>query len=370
VNADNASLGPPPLATPITADQLDEEGIPFQSRGVPTGNLHTAWGQWFNRLIARVSGSAVILRDTSANRTNYPAGKFPGALYQETDYGDVTYISRTTSGTVTTAGAAVAWISGDMFSAADLGTGQITINGVIYNISAVTSPTALTLTSTAGVQVGVAYSAAAYQWCYFSGTYSAGLASIPTLGAADIGFKFFDTANWRLFQWATLGGAPSSLSPGWARGNGELPTAAMQVLPLGPGTSPGLITGWSTANGGAVNITQDDATILLFTKPSTFGAFPKGGALAAYTGAQIAAVLPTISGHTEVAATGISVSAATVSTGTALAGATQPVVTALTGGGGGVTDPQHQHNLTAANAPIALPGDPVVGIILPWYVKR
>ncbi len=378
MNANNSSFGPPPLSTPITADQLDEMGIPWQQRGVPTGNLHTVWGQWFNDLGNRVSRSGGFLRDTAANMVNYPAQNYPaGSLYGQSDRGGVTYVNRTAAGTVTTAGTAVTWdnsaaTGGDMFGSGLAGS-QININGVLYPVSTVNSPTSLTLATSAGVQTTVPYSSAVLQWFYLTGSWTALFGSLPTLGANDLGFVFFDTTHWRAFVWTAAGGAPSSLTPGWNRAPGEVPKGKIDMLPFGVSATAGTITGWSLCNGGTISITEDDATTVSVTKPNfQAGAFAKGGA---YTGATVAAVVPTIGGHTETATTGISVSAASapsVTTGTALVGITQSVVTSVTGGGGGgaVTDPAHQHNLTAANAPITLPGDPVAEILCPFYMKR
>lgn len=60
------------------------------------------------------------------------------------------------AGTVNTNGLAVTWVSGNQFTALMNNT-QITINGVAYTVAAVTSPTTLTLVTSAGVQAGVAY---------------------------------------------------------------------------------------------------------------------------------------------------------------------------------------------------------------------
>lgn len=57
-NADYTSLGPPPLATPITLNG-DDHGIPFQDRGVPRGDLQVGWAQWFNKIWTRM----VVLLD-------------------------------------------------------------------------------------------------------------------------------------------------------------------------------------------------------------------------------------------------------------------------------------------------------------------
>lgn len=59
MNADNSALGPAPLSTVITTDG-DDLGVPYQSRGVPRGNLHTVWGQWFNRLTQFVLGLQTV----------------------------------------------------------------------------------------------------------------------------------------------------------------------------------------------------------------------------------------------------------------------------------------------------------------------
>lgn len=61
------------------------------------------------------------------------------------------------AGTVNTNGLAVTWQTGNQFTALFNGV-QITINNVSYTVAAVTSPTTLTLVTSAGVQAGVAYS--------------------------------------------------------------------------------------------------------------------------------------------------------------------------------------------------------------------
>ncbi|MFP5230006.1 MAG: hypothetical protein ACLGXA_20510 [Acidobacteriota bacterium] len=86
-------------------------------------------------------------------------------------------------------------------------------------------------------------------------------------------------------------------------------------------------------------------------------------------------VAPTISGNTELASTGISVSAAaaaTAGTGSVDAGTGAPVsvlIPPFTGGGGGgvVTDPQHKHALTPADAPISTTGEPESFTSKLWY---
>lgn len=378
MNADNTNFGPPPLMTPITAGDGSEFGIPYDQRGTPTGDLHVGWGAWFNALKARIDLAALTVRGTRAGRlalspTNYPIG----TTYAETDTG-LTYIDRTTTAVVDTNVLTVNWVSGDQFVAGLVGT-QVTINSVGYTVAAFVSATQITLASTAGVQAGVAYSSSMQQWEYLSGTWAADYPSLPgSLLANDIGLQFFDITHWRLFVWAAVGAAPTSTNPGWARGNGEVPTGKIDILPYGGGTTAGMITGWSLCNGGNVSITLDDATTTVVTKPNfASGSFPKGGTTATY-GTATAAIPPTITGHTSTATTGITVSAATAATAAtgqaeSFTGTTVDVlIPPLSGGGGGgaVTDPGHQHNLTAANSPITLPGDPVDNILVPFYMKR
>jgi hypothetical protein len=62
--------------------------------------------------------------------------------------------NETLMGTCNTNGAAITWISGDVFSSL---LGSIVINGVPYTISSVTDTTNLVLTSSAGVQTGVSF---------------------------------------------------------------------------------------------------------------------------------------------------------------------------------------------------------------------
>lgn len=64
-------------------------------------------------------------------------------------------------GTVTTAGAVVTWVTGDLFPRSIPGT-IVFINAVPYTVLSWQSPTQITLTTSAGVQVGVSFSAPDY----------------------------------------------------------------------------------------------------------------------------------------------------------------------------------------------------------------
>ncbi len=343
MNADVSAYGPAPLQTPILANDGSNFGIPFHQReDPPRGDVHIAWQAWFNVTGERLSIAILALRGSRISRTgppdSIPAAKYPpGTIYTETDTG-LTYVVRSAAGVVNTAGTTVNWVLGDQFSSALVGS-LITINGLTYTIATFVSATQITLTSSAGVQAGVAYSSALLQWFYSSGTQSGAYTALPVgYTALDVGAPFFDITHWRAFVWSAVGGAPSSTSPGWMRGFQELPTAATMILPFGPGTSPGLLTGWVLCNGSNVSITRDDAsTTTITTVNFASGSYPKGGTTGTYgpTGAvPNPAVLPTISGSVSV-------------------DTTSPSASVLSSG-----------------AVIALPGDPVSNVVVPFYVKR
>lgn len=72
-------------------------------------------------------------------------------------FGNPVMSFRSLASTVNTSGTAVSWTGLNQFTS-DLAGQTITINGVGYTVASVTSPTALVLSSTAGVQTGVAAS--------------------------------------------------------------------------------------------------------------------------------------------------------------------------------------------------------------------
>lgn len=118
-----------------------------------------------------------------------------------------THNGRYATGTVDTTGTAVAWVSGAVFNTNWAGR-HMTINGVLYTIASVASTIALTLSSTAGNQLGVAYYAG-----YFS------LDLVP-------GVQFFETDRQFLYQTANSVGTvtPAGTTINWTSGDIFLPT--------------------------------------------------------------------------------------------------------------------------------------------------
>lgn len=398
----NISGLPGVVAQPQTTNVPSVTALPTSGPLLQDGVLIS-----FNGLLYRFNGSpapgtwqvqealSIILTGLHSLRlTTLTAGYQQGTLFVETDRTS-TYLCRATTGIVTTAGTLVTVSSGDMFSTVLIGS-IITINGSPYPIVAVPTTLTLTLGSSAGAQIGVPYSSPVLQWMWYSGVFTVQLTSAPTdLTTNDVGFTIKDTQFWRVFQWSFTGGPPTSASPGWNRAMGEVPTGKIDILPFGPGAGgAATITGWSLCNGANVTITQDDGTTTLVTKPNFSGSFPKGGG---YSGAVVTPVAPTISGHTDtsngifgVQSTLPSAAVITGDTGNDAgagvvvqsgAGTTVAAHTHVHPTAGTVTDSGHshlyqavdighQHPLTSANAPIALPGDPVSAILVPFYMKR
>lgn len=294
--------------------------------------------------------------DTHADRlTSWPSVQYsPGTPFFESDR-TVFYVVADAVGTVTTAGTAVTWISGDHFI--NTGTGfdasqwpagtPIVIDGITYLLASVASPTAATLATSAGIQAGVAYSVDSGRWVYQSGQYSDALANLPTdLGENDELFLFFENAAYfHQLQWT---------GTAWRRGP-EDEEHSDTFHEFGAVPTDG---GWYPCDGTGTTYMQYTGTTAARTVPDWNGtpAFARGGPT--YSDTITAPAPPTIGGTTDAAATGITVSGAAVSTGTADVGLGQPVVTALTDPGGAVTDPTHTHNLSGI-APISLPGPPV-----------
>ena len=81
------------------------------------------------------------------------------------------------TGVVSTSGTSVTWVSGNLLNFMQPG-GTITINGSSYTIASINSSTSLTLTSTAGTQTNVAYSAATTVY-HVEGIHTSGPGTAP-----------------------------------------------------------------------------------------------------------------------------------------------------------------------------------------------
>jgi hypothetical protein len=83
---------------------------------------------------------------------------------------DTTWYTGTNSGTVNTNGTTVYWVSGKAFyQGGAWDGGSIRINGISYTIATVLSPSALTLTTSAGTQSGVPYNNSSFVRPVFDG---------------------------------------------------------------------------------------------------------------------------------------------------------------------------------------------------------
>lgn len=214
-----------------------------------------------------------------------------------------------------------------------------------------------------------------HAWVYYSGTYRAAIADLPTtgfdgavIGSDDSGLTFHETTWNHVLQWDTTTNLAWDWGPG-EPGSGMGPVL-FEIDPAG--------LGWHLYDGTAsVPYLKADGTtgtvnLPDLTSSGALAAFLKGGGT---NSGPTAAIAPTISGHTELALTGISVSGgsgATSGTGAAdntgtssIAVLTPPL--AGGGGGGAVTDPMHQHNLTSGNAPISATGEPRKLVRRPWF---
>lgn len=245
---------------------------------------------------------AGIVRDTHANRLSmWPSVQFSaGTAFYETDR-TAAYISATSSGTVTTTGTSVAWVSGDHFI--NTGTGfttaqwpagtAIIINGVSYPLASIASDIALTLSASAGIQTGVAYSVVSGKWIYQSGTFSSALANLPTdlgendttlvSGKVSLGFKFFENDTYfHQLQWNVSA---------WQRGPDD-PEHSDIFQYFGSAPTDG---GWAPCDGSTgVKYLKYDGTLGTRDLPNTNGtaAFPK--ASAAYSATIHSATAPTL----------------------------------------------------------------------------
>lgn len=161
---------------------------------------------------------------------------------------DTTWTNGTNSGTVSTSGSLVTWVSGDAFqmNGSWVG-GTININGIAYAIASIPNPYILNLTTSAGTQTGVAYNNTLFKRPVIDGQ---GMAS-KLLNAA-VSYVVFDSLE--------LTGAmdqndnqDGSFNTGSSQGNVTLKNAYVHNFRhcTGNGTPTSYCTGALTVNDGA-----------------------------------------------------------------------------------------------------------------------
>lgn len=141
------------------------------------------------------------------------------------------YVSGGASGTVSTNGVNVTWLSGNVQFNSNWNSRQIVINAVAYTILNVTSATTLTLTAGAGVQTDVAWSMSTAPAALYD---SVGAASANPFTASSTGYWYFYSDDGAYdVQFSGIGlGAPFTL--------GATPAADPFFLGSGAGAVPWL----------------------------------------------------------------------------------------------------------------------------------
>jgi hypothetical protein len=107
--------------------------------------------------VSDLGHNRVMIWNSIPNANNVPADVIVGQPdINSASSNNTALCPASASGTVSTAGTAVTWLTGDQFLTEQSG-GAITINGTIYSISSVTNPTSIVLASTAGTNTSVPY---------------------------------------------------------------------------------------------------------------------------------------------------------------------------------------------------------------------
>lgn len=130
----------------------------------------------------------------------------------------------------------------------------------------------------------VTYVAVAGVWTYAAGEMAAAIASLPSLGAADAGFRFLATDYRHTFRWT---------GSAWEFAPGDAGSGFFQDFAIAPGAE------WQICDGSATTYAKADGTTAAFTTPNlTTGAYRKGAAAGGYTGTVNAAGTVTLAGIT------------------------------------------------------------------------
>lgn len=153
------------LAKQLTT--IDAAATPIRGLWSGNGRLFVAAGTKYMELDSSYAlvGSVRTINDDAThtpvqfipNSNNQLLIVSAGVVYCDSGSGPLTITFPTATGTVNTSGLSVFWVSGDLFTPGMVGL-SITINAVAYVVASYVSPTQILLTSTAGVQAGVAFS--------------------------------------------------------------------------------------------------------------------------------------------------------------------------------------------------------------------
>jgi hypothetical protein len=174
-------LNPVELFTLTNGGVVQPNGVGFSSWDQPGMDVYSVLAGELNGDLQMRSSTVNAFARSWAGASNgfsYASGDGPGLTAQDEvnillldPYWNCTYKSAVSdgidcakpadasfSGSVNTSGTAVTWASGSTFNQL-MSQGAIVINGVTYAVASVNSATSLTLTSSAGTQSRVAYSA-------------------------------------------------------------------------------------------------------------------------------------------------------------------------------------------------------------------
>jgi uncharacterized protein (TIGR03437 family) len=147
-------LGQPNLTTYVQPD------LTKANSGANASNMESpvsVTSDGIHLFVSDLGHSRVMIWNTIPNANNVPADVIVGQPdVISTSSNNTALCPATASGTVSTAGTAITWLSGDQFLTQQAGEG-ITINGTIYGISSVNNPTSITLATDAGTNASVPY---------------------------------------------------------------------------------------------------------------------------------------------------------------------------------------------------------------------
>jgi uncharacterized protein (TIGR03437 family) len=147
-------LGQPNLTTFVEPD------LTKANTGTTASNMESpvsVTSDGVHLFVADLGHNRVMIWNTIPNANNVPADVIVGQPDISSAASNNTALCPASSmGTVSTAGTAITWLTGDQFLTEFSGS-SITINGTVYSVSSVTSPTAIVLTTDAGTNSSVPY---------------------------------------------------------------------------------------------------------------------------------------------------------------------------------------------------------------------